>query len=85
MARRPTSPNSEPADRGRRNFLLGAAALTTAPLVAGPLAACDDDARPAQSRPVTDRVATATTVTGRRSLAGLQVCRSQAWALDARP
>lgn len=64
-----------PSDRGRRRFLMGAAGLAAAPLVAGVVASCAsaDDTRPREQRPTDSRVRAATTVTGRRRLGSLEV------------
>jgi hypothetical protein len=69
-----------PVEVGRRRFLMGAAGLAAAPLVAG-MAGCAAGARPAQPGPTAasgagagaNPVSAATTVTGRRRIGSLEV------------
>ncbi|MFC9358900.1 aldo/keto reductase [Rhodococcus sp. NPDC057014] len=73
--------HSNPTDRGRRRFLMGAAGLAAAPLVAGMAAGCASTEQTTQAGAVGTSgagdgpglVAAATTVTGRRTLGALEV------------
>ncbi|RZL78613.1 MAG: aldo/keto reductase [Rhodococcus sp. (in: high G+C Gram-positive bacteria)] len=62
---------SNPTDRGRRRFLMGAAGLAAVPLVAGMATSCASNEQPAQSR--AGLATAATTVTGRRTIGSLEV------------
>ncbi len=68
---------STPADRGRRRFLMGAAGLAAAPLVAGLAAGCTSAEPSSQPRTAggdgLDPVTAATTVTSRRTIGALEV------------
>ena len=70
---------SNSIDHGRRRFLIGAAGLATAPLVAGMTAGCTPDERTPQSPGAggdgdgANPVTAATTVTGRRTIGSLEV------------
>ena len=69
--------NSAPAGRGRRTFLLGAAGVAAAPLVAGLAAGCTSASPPSPLPPASrgggDQVTAATTVSSRRTLGSLEV------------
>ena len=65
--------NNVPAQHGRRRFLTGAAALATAPLVAGLSAGCTSDPETPKPSADSSRVAAATTVTSRRRIGSLEV------------
>ncbi|KXF49150.1 aldo/keto reductase [Rhodococcus sp. SC4] len=73
--------HSNPTDRGRRKFLMGAAGLAAAPLVAGMAASCTSAEQTPQSGAVgtsgagegAGLVTAATTVTGRRTIGSLEV------------
>ena len=73
--------NSNATDRGRRRFLMGAAGVAAAPLVAAVAAGCMSDERSPES-PATgangagddaNPVTAATTVAGRRTIGSLEV------------